>query len=358
MNFQGHPRGLEKQQSVADRQGMAAALLLGLCLSLLNCHDARSQFRVENAPSKSSGTALTMPKPFVGLWMASADKANASCSKNNDDENQSFDGFLRVTEKTLKSHETSCSIRNVARAQSSDVTANAELELECNGEGDTWQSKELWSISVVRGQRLLSITKLLQWASKGPDGRPNKSNDKSKPTVGQLYLACDGRSLKEYKQRHVQVKVQTKLKMNADGSLSEIAHQFTFDRPFSDYAAKNYERTRSGLQPLAKINIDSLADSSFMTEVKTITGSWISLAPSNDYHLTDADGILTLHFSLLPKERSFPASIGVVDKTDFVSMVSGSDGWLYVQTAGGIACRITPDNELEHELRATVHCRK
>lgn len=128
---------------------------------------------------------------------------------------------------------------------------------------------------------------------------------------------------------HVWVTMRSNLLYAPDGSVTGIRHAWTFDDMFSAFATMGFAKTngtftRETLQPLAKVNIDSLKDFDYFTFAK-IDGKRDRDAfnePLPDYWL-DYDPkktLLTLHFTLPFKTpvKTKALQIQVYDPTFFI----------------------------------------
>ena len=300
-----------------------------------------------------------LPQQFIDLWMGASPDKERSCSKTDDKDIENYDGFVRITSAEWKEWEAICGIRKVTKATQSEEGSNAVVELACTGEGQKWRKRELWATRVLSGRKYLMKFELTQWDAREQDGRLIKRNDRSQPSVGQVYAECNGRSLKYAKARNLTVEARTRLRFRTDGSLDEIAHEWTFDRPFSEFATKELkpgQRTRADLQPLADVSMTSLEPYLYFTALKAIDGTSPKLAVSDDYYLTEENGLLTLHFKLKPEQAKPISSIEMADKADAaVSFRPAASGWLRLQTAGEMACGNEINSEA-HDLKARVWC--
>jgi ABC-type uncharacterized transport system substrate-binding protein len=111
-----------------------------------------------------------------------------------------------------------------------------------------------------------------------------------------------------------------------DGSITAVRHHWAFDDMFSAFATQGLESkekgkfTREELQPLAKVNVESLKDFDYFT-FATVDGKKAPLAePLSDYWLDYDDSVLTLNFTLPFKTpvKAKSLSIDVYDPTIFV----------------------------------------
>ena len=103
---------------------------------------------------------------------------------------------------------------------------------------------------------------------------------------------------------HVWVTMKSTVVYAPDGKVVGVRHAWTFDDMFSTFATQGLESkqkgvfTREELQPLAKVNVESLKEYDFFTYAK-VNGKKAGFNEPTDYHLVFNDQMLTLHF-LLP----------------------------------------------------------
>ena len=103
---------------------------------------------------------------------------------------------------------------------------------------------------------------------------------------------------------HVWVTMHSELVYAADGSVTGVRHAWAFDDMFSAFATQGYDGkvkgqfTREELDPLAKVNIESLKEYDYFTYA-TADGAKAELTdPAADYYLDFTNQVLTLHFTL------------------------------------------------------------
>jgi ABC-type uncharacterized transport system substrate-binding protein len=106
---------------------------------------------------------------------------------------------------------------------------------------------------------------------------------------------------------HVWVTMTSELLYAPDGSVTGVRHAWTFDDMFSAFATQGLEQktkgeyTRAELQPLAKVNVDSLQEYAYFTYFK-VNGKLQknALLDPVDYYLEydPKETVLTLHFTL------------------------------------------------------------
>ena len=105
---------------------------------------------------------------------------------------------------------------------------------------------------------------------------------------------------------HVWVSVQTELLMN-DKQVEAVRHHWTFDEAFSAFASQGLDEdgdgklSREELQPLAQVNVESLSEFGFFSDLYEAgtpdNGEAIFGQPENYWLTVDGDQ-LTLHFTL------------------------------------------------------------
>ena len=106
---------------------------------------------------------------------------------------------------------------------------------------------------------------------------------------------------------HVWITASSELLYAPDGSVTGVRHAWTFDDMFSAFATQGMEQktrgmfTREELEPLAKVNVESLKDYAYFTYAR-VDGKRHKdafLEPI-DYYLDydPKDTVLTLHFTL------------------------------------------------------------
>jgi ABC-type uncharacterized transport system substrate-binding protein len=125
---------------------------------------------------------------------------------------------------------------------------------------------------------------------------------------------------------HVWITMRSDLVYAADGSITGIRQHWAFDDMFSAFATQGLESkekgkfTRVELQPLAKVNIESLHEYDYFTYA-TVDGKKVPLGePLPDYWLDYADSILTLNFTLPFKTpvKARSLNIDIYDPTIFI----------------------------------------
>jgi ABC-type uncharacterized transport system substrate-binding protein len=114
---------------------------------------------------------------------------------------------------------------------------------------------------------------------------------------------------------HVWVTMKSTVVYAPDGTVIGVRHAWTFDDMFSTFATQGLESkkkgefTREELQPLAKVNVESLKEYDFFTYGKA-NGKKVAFVEPTEYHLELNNSLLTLHF-LLPFQT--PAKLQTLD---------------------------------------------
>jgi ABC-type uncharacterized transport system substrate-binding protein len=126
---------------------------------------------------------------------------------------------------------------------------------------------------------------------------------------------------------HVWVVARAEILFAPDGKVVAIRHAWTFDEMYSAFATQGLGKdgkppTREELAPLAKTNVESLAEFQYFTAAKTGPKFYEFNAPT-DYELeADDKKLVTLRFTLplkTPVSAQKPFTLMVYDPTYFVS---------------------------------------
>jgi ABC-type uncharacterized transport system substrate-binding protein len=132
---------------------------------------------------------------------------------------------------------------------------------------------------------------------------------------------------------HVWVTMTSELIYAGDGHVTGIRHHWAFDRMFTAFAlqgmqgASNGAFTRAQLQPLAKVNVESLKEFKYFTYATADGRKAPFVDPLPDYWLDYRNAALVLNFTL-PFKRPVKAKllkIEVYDPTFFVDFEYAKD---------------------------------
>lgn len=102
---------------------------------------------------------------------------------------------------------------------------------------------------------------------------------------------------------HVVISVKTTVVSDASGAITALRHAWTFDEAFSTFSTQGLDKNKDGkldreeLADLAKVNVESLSEYGYFTEVKTGKDK-ASFGPVQDYYLSHDGKALTLHYTL------------------------------------------------------------
>jgi ABC-type uncharacterized transport system substrate-binding protein len=124
---------------------------------------------------------------------------------------------------------------------------------------------------------------------------------------------------------HVWITAASELIYAPDGSITGVRHAWTFDDMFSTYALQGIETKTKGvyrredLEPLAKINVESLKEFAYFTFARADGKKEKFLEPV-DYFLEYRDTLLILHFTLPLKTPLKPKQLAleVFDPSFFI----------------------------------------
>ena len=126
---------------------------------------------------------------------------------------------------------------------------------------------------------------------------------------------------------HVWVSAREQLVFDAKGEIEAIRHAWTFDEMYSAYVTEGQGKdgelmTKEELAPLAKSNVESLAEFDFFTYAKAASAK-IEFGTPIDYSLEQReDKLVVLRFTLplkTPASASKAFSFQVYDPTYFVA---------------------------------------
>ncbi|WP_024505987.1 DUF1007 family protein [Bradyrhizobium sp. ARR65] len=147
---------------------------------------------------------------------------------------------------------------------------------------------------------------------------------------------------------HVWVTFHSEVLYAADGTMTGVRHDWTFDDMFSAFAlqgiqhAKKGQYTREELASLAQTNVESLKEYGYFTFARA-DGKKLKFSDPVDYWLDYKNAALTLHFTLPLKAAPAAKSvqIEVYDPTIFVDFEFAKDK--PVSVTGAPQCMVTYD---------------
>lgn len=126
---------------------------------------------------------------------------------------------------------------------------------------------------------------------------------------------------------HVWVAVRSEVVFDREGRISGVRHAWEFDEMYSAFAVQGLGKdgkppTREELAPLAKTNVESLAEFDYFTYARQNNAKSPFKTPEDVYLEANDKKIVTLHFFLplaTPAVAKKPFSFQVYDPTYFVS---------------------------------------
>jgi ABC-type uncharacterized transport system substrate-binding protein len=162
---------------------------------------------------------------------------------------------------------------------------------------------------------------------------------------------------------HVFVDAKAEIVFDARGAMTGVRHIWQFDEPFSAFAIQGLDANGDGklddseLQPLAKVNVDSLQEYDFFT-ILTIGKERQIFVPPKEYWLEFHGGRLTLFYTLplkTPAAMKGKATLEVFDPEYFVAFTFLKDNPIQLDGAPkGCSAVYHPPHELDAQTMATM----
>lgn len=147
---------------------------------------------------------------------------------------------------------------------------------------------------------------------------------------------------------HVTVVAKAAIMLDAKGQITGIRHAWTFDEAYSAYATTGMKTgsdgkvTKQELEDLAKLNVESLSEFKYFTQLKRGKSALAFASPKEGYYLEHDGKALTLHF-VLPLEKPAALATGqslrIDDETIFVAFSLAPDDPVTFEGPAG-ACKI------------------
>jgi len=165
---------------------------------------------------------------------------------------------------------------------------------------------------------------------------------------------------------HVWATVWSEILFGPDHKIIGIRHTWTFDEFYSAMAVQGLDTNGDGvfskkeLEPLAKVNVDSLKDFDYFTFVHIgENGDNLPLKPPEDYSLDYNKGLLTLHFTLPLETPLDPTQkdvqLDVYDPSFFVAFGFAKDNPVKMTGPAREGCEVKvklPDAESQEDAKA------
>lgn len=165
---------------------------------------------------------------------------------------------------------------------------------------------------------------------------------------------------------HVWATVRSEIVFDGDQRITGIRHAWTFDEFYTAMAVQGLDTdgdgvySREELEPLAKVNVESLKEFEYFTYVRRgADDKPLPLKEPVDYWIDYDKDVLTLHFTL-PFETPFDpkaeqVSVDVYDPSYFVAFGFATDAPVKLSgtTAPGCGAEVKqPDAEIADETKA------
>jgi ABC-type uncharacterized transport system substrate-binding protein len=159
---------------------------------------------------------------------------------------------------------------------------------------------------------------------------------------------------------HVWVTMKSAVVYGPDGAITGVRHSWTFDDMYSAFATQGLEQKKKGeftpqeLQPLAKVNVESLKEYDFFTYAKA-NGKDVSFVDPVEYSLEfdSKDTVLTLHF-VLPLKTPLKAkalNLEVFDPSYFVDFaLAEKDAVSLDKAPAGCQIAVAKPQEMTKEM--------
>jgi len=146
-----------------------------------------------------------------------------------------------------------------------------------------------------------------------------------RPLLALLALLCA--AAPAFAHPHVWVAVRSEVVFTPEGKIAGVRHAWEFDEMYSAFAVQGLGKdgkppSREELAPLAKTNVESLAEFDYFTYAKQNNAKLKFKAPENVTLDADEKKIVTLRFFMpleTPIAAKAPFSFQVYDPTYFVS---------------------------------------
>ena len=163
---------------------------------------------------------------------------------------------------------------------------------------------------------------------------------------------------------HVFVEVNGELLFDEAGRIKAVGNVWQFDEAFSAFAVEGLDLNQNGkydadeLQPLAKINVESLADFAYFTFL-TIDDKEQAFLPPQQYWLEHDGTRLTLFFTLpldLPAAVGRETTLEIFDPEYFVAFeFPGEEPLRLVDAPSGCTATYHPPKGLEADAMAVLN---
>lgn len=159
---------------------------------------------------------------------------------------------------------------------------------------------------------------------------------------------------------HVWVKMTSAVVYGPDGAITGVRHAWTFDDMYSAFAVQGLDQKKKGeftpqeLEPLAKVNVESLKEYDFFTYAKA-NGKDVAFVDPTEYRLEfdTKESMLTLHFVLPLKAplKTKALALEVFDPSYFVDFALAEKDPVSLEKApAGCAISLAKPQEMTADM--------
>ena len=142
----------------------------------------------------SGAHAANLPPKFTGMWVAT-DMTNNKCviaDVKKEANDAPVARVMSVGPGEVAYYETHCKILTVKPIKNLNVEdknqISADATMTCSGEGNKWETREIWHVETVDGSKIAVVTSLGHTNYRDEKGR--KQKDVPNPITTSIYFQC------------------------------------------------------------------------------------------------------------------------------------------------------------------------